>query len=104
MLRIPTNRPPTSPGEILQEEFIVPNNLTQASVARAIGVPYQRLNEVVRGVRKLTPETALRLAAYFGTTADFWLNLQLQVDLYYAMKTEAKALKRISPLIVNLQD
>ena len=98
MAFIPANRAPTSPGEILLEEFIVPHELTQASVARAIGVPYQRLNEVVRGVRKLTPETALRLATYFGTTADFWLNLQLQIDLYHAMKTEAKALKRILPL------
>lgn len=98
MLRLPTHRPPTSPGEILQEEFIAPNDLTQASVARAIGVPYQRLNEVVRGVRKLTPETALRLATYFGTTPDFWLNLQLQVDLYNAVRAEAKALERITPL------
>lgn len=78
--------------------FIEPMELTQAEVARAIGVPYQRLNEVVRGVRKVTPETALRLGRYFDTSPGFWLNLQLAVDLYDALRSESEALERIKPL------
>ncbi len=98
MVRIPTDRPPTHPGEVLLHEFIEPLGLTQAEVARALGVPYQRLNEVVRGVRGVTPATALRLARYFGTTAALWLNLQLAVDLYEAERQEAEALAAIEPV------
>ncbi len=72
--------------------------LTQADVARAIGVPYQRLNEVVHGRRAVSPSTALRLARYFGTTPDLWLNLQLAVDLYQAQQEEGKALESIQPV------
>ena len=72
--------------------------LTQAEVARAIGVPYQRLNEVVRGIRALTASTALRLARYFGTTPAFWMNAQLAVDLYRAARKEAAALAAIQPI------
>jgi antitoxin HigA-1 len=98
MPRIPTHRAPTHPGTILLHQFIEPMNLTQAEVARAIHVPYQRLNEVIRGVRALTPETALRLAKYFGTTPTLWLNLQLARDLYEAQKREAQALEQIEPV------
>lgn len=98
MPRIPAQRRPTLPGEILLHEFIEPLNLTQAEVARAIDVPYQRLNEVVRGARRVTPETALRLAKYMGTSPDFWLNLQLAVDLFEAQRAETEALKKIRPV------
>lgn len=98
MVRIPTHRPPTSPGELLLEEFIRPLGLTQAEVARAIGVPYQRLNEVVRGTRALTASTALRLARYFSTSPALWMNAQLAVDLFAAQQAEAEALAAIEPL------
>ena len=98
MPRIPTHRAPTPPGAILLHEFIEPMDLSQAAVARAIGVPYQRLNEVVRGARAVSPSTALRLARYFGTTPDLWLNLQLAVDLYQARLAEGKALDAIQPV------
>lgn len=98
MPRIPTHRAPTPPGEILLHEFIEPMNLTQAEVARAIGVPYQRLNGVVRGARAVSVETALRLAKLFGTSPDFWLNLQQAVDLYRAQREEAEALATIEPV------
>ena len=98
MPRIPTHRAPTLPGAILLHEFIEPMELTQAEVARAIDVPYQRLNEVVRGARAVSPSTALRLARYFGTTPELWLNLQLAVDLYQAQQEEGEVLESIRPV------
>ena len=92
MPRPPTHRPPTPPGEVLLHDFIEPLGLTQADVARAIHVPYQRLNEVVRGARAVTAETALRLAKLFGTSPDLWLNLQQAVDLHEAQQREGEAL------------
>jgi len=84
MIRIPTNRQPTHPGEMLLEEFLTPMNITQRELAHAIQVPYQRVNEIVNGRRGITPSTALRLARFFGMTPDFWMNLQLRWDLYHA--------------------
>jgi addiction module HigA family antidote len=75
MIRVPTHRPPTHPGEMLLEEFLRPLNLTQRELAQAIHVPYQRVNEIVNGRRGITPSTALRLEKYFGMPADFWLKL-----------------------------
>jgi addiction module HigA family antidote len=80
--RIPSDRPPTPPGEMLLEEFIRPLGMTQAELADRIGVSYVRLNEIVNGRRGITPSTALRLARALGTTPQFWLNLQLALDLY----------------------
>ena len=97
MVRIPTNRPPTHPGEMLREEFLQPMGLTQQALADAIHVPYQRINEIVNGRRGITPNTALRFAKYFGTSVGFWMNLQLRCDLYSAQKIEAETLKRIVP-------
>ena len=94
----PSHRPPTPPGEILLEEFIRPLKLTQRQVADAIDVPFQRLNGIVRGRRAVTSSTALRLASYFGTTPQLWLNLQQAVDLHEARTKEAAALARIEPL------
>ena len=71
--------------------------LTQRELADAISVPYQRINELVNGRRGMTPGTALRLAKYFGTSPDFWMNLQLRWDLYHAEQTEAKQLQQIRP-------
>lgn len=94
-MRIPTNRPPTHPGEMLREEFLIPMNLTQKELADSIQVPYQRINEIVSGKRGVTPSTALRFAKYFGMSADFWLNLQIKFDLYFAQKKEKQVLERI---------
>jgi addiction module HigA family antidote len=97
MIRVPTHRTPTHPGEMLREEFLVPMGLTQRELAKAIHVPYQRINEIVNGRRGITPSTALRLAKFFGVSADFWMNLQLRWDLYFAQRAEAKQLERIRP-------
>ena len=72
--------------------------LTQRDVADSIGVPFQRVNELVNGRRGVTPSTALRLGRYLGTTPDFWLNLQRRWDLYHASRAEAKALLKIKPI------
>ena len=98
MVRIPAHRQPVHPGEILLEEFLKPMGLTQRELAEAIQVPYQRVNEIVNGRRGITPSTALRLARYFGTTPDFWLNLQKRVDLYEVWKKEEQVLEAIHPL------
>ena len=78
---IPENRIPTHPGEILLEEFLKPLELTQVQLAQHIGVPTQRINEIVNGKRGITPETAWLLAQAFGTTPEFWMNLQANHDL-----------------------
>ena len=90
MVRIPTHREPTHPGDMLLAEFLEPMGITQRELAEAIHVPYQRVNEIVNKKRGITPSTALRLAKFFGVSEDFWLNLQLRWDLYKAKKSEAK--------------
>jgi antitoxin HigA-1 len=95
---IPTDRPPTPPGEMLLEEFLNPMQITQRELAEAIHVPYQRINEIVNGKRGVTPSTALRLAKYFNTSADFWMNLQQRCDLYEAIQSEESVLKEITPV------
>jgi addiction module HigA family antidote len=97
MVRVPKNRIPTHPGEMLREEFLIPMGITQRQLADGIGTPYQRVNELVNGKRGITPSTALRLAKYFGTTPGFWMNLQLRWDLYRAQKSEASQLEKIKP-------
>jgi addiction module HigA family antidote len=95
MVRIPTHRKPTHPGEMLVEEFLRPMGLTQLELADGIHVPYQRVNELVRRRRGVTPSTALRLAKFFGMSPDFWVNLQLRWDLYHAEAEEAVELRKI---------
>ena len=95
MVRIPTHRSPTHPGEMLLEEFLTPMGITQRELAVAIQVPYQRINEIVNGRRGVTPSTALRLAKFFGTSPDFWINLQLRWDLYHTQQVEQETLKSI---------
>lgn len=97
MVRIPTHREPTHPGEMLLEEFLKPMGLTQRELADAIGVPYQRVNEIVNGRRGVTPSTALRLAQFFGTSTGFWMNGQMRWDLYRARKSEGREIRRIKP-------
>ena len=77
----PDNRVPTHPGEILLEEFLAPLGQTQVALAKHLGVPVQRINELVRGKRGVTPETAWLLAQALNTSPEFWLNLQASYDL-----------------------
>ena len=98
MVRIPTHRVPTHPGEMIREEFLIPLGMTQRELADGIRVPYQRINEVIRGRRGVTPSTALRLAKFFGTSAGFWMNLQLRWDLYHAQANEAEVISSIEPI------
>lgn len=81
-------RPPTHPGEMLQEEFLGPLGLTQAEAARRMRMSTNRLNELVRGKRGVTAETALRLARLLGTSPEFWLSLQMCFDLWHAFQDE----------------
>jgi len=98
MVRIPTHRIPTHPGEMLLEEFLNPMGLTQRELADAIHVPYQRVNDIVNGRRSITPSTALRLAKYFNMSADFWMNVQLRWDMYFAQQAEDAVLETIQPV------
>ena len=76
--------PPVHPGEILLEEYLIPLGISQNKLGRDLGVPAQRINEIVRGLRAITVDTALRLARYFNTSPQFWLNLQSHYDLEMA--------------------
>ena len=78
---IPAKRIPTHPGEILEEEFLKPLGISQVAFAAHLGVPVQRINELVRGKRGITPETAWLLSQALNTTPEFWLNLQMTFDL-----------------------
>ncbi|MBF8277690.1 MAG: plasmid maintenance system antidote protein, family [Candidatus Brocadiaceae bacterium] len=97
MVRVPTSRIPTHPGEMLLEEFLSPMGITQRDLANNIHVPYQRVNDIINGRRGITPSTALRLAKFFNMSADFWMNLQLRWDLYFAQQDEDKVLETIHP-------
>ena len=98
MTRIPTHRMPTHPGEILFEEFLAPLGVSQRELADAIQVPFQRVNEIVNGRRGVTPATALRLARFFGTSPEFWMNLQQRWDLKTALVSETRALQAVRTL------
>lgn len=95
MVRVPTNREPTHPGEMLIEEFLTPMGISQRDLAEAIHVPYQRVNELVNRKRGITPSTALRLGKFFQISAGFWLNLQMRWDLHKAQQSEGPDLKLI---------
>ena len=98
MARIPKNREATHPGEMLLEEFLLPMGLTQKSLADAIHVPFQRINQIVSGKRGITPSTALRLGKFFNMSPGFWLNLQMRCDLQSAERTERTMLREIRPI------
>jgi addiction module HigA family antidote len=90
---LPENRIPTHPGEILLEEFLNPMGMSQVAFAKHIGVPTQRINEIVRGKRGVTPDTAWLFSQAFGTTPEFWLNLQAAYDL--ARTRPARTVERV---------
>ena len=91
---IPENRVPTHPGEILQYEYLEPMGLTQVALARHLKIPTQRINEIVKGKRGISPETAWLLSQAFGTTPQFWLNLQMNYDL--AVNRPEKQVEQLS--------
>jgi addiction module HigA family antidote len=97
MFFVPTNRTPTHPGEMLLDEFLIPMGITQRDLADAIHVPYQRINDLVNGRRGATPSNALRLAKFFGNSPEFWMNLQLRWDLYFAQQAENTVIETIHP-------
>lgn len=102
MTRLPTHRAPTHPGEVLLEDFLKPLEMTQSQLAERIGVSYPRINEIVKGRRGVTPDTALRFSRLFGTTPEFWLNGQRNWDLWHAMRApSAAAIGKIRPLEMN---
>lgn len=92
---MPKRLPIISPGEVLLEEFLKPLELTQNHLARAIDVPAGRINDIIRGKRTLTTDTAARLAVYFRTTPDFWLNLQSHYDAKVAARDLVPRLAKI---------
>lgn len=97
--RLPTHAPPTHPGEMLLEEFLRPLGMSQSAFAIRLGVSFPRLNEIIRGKRGVTPDTALRLAQVTGMSADFWLGLQQDWDLWHALRSkEARRIAKLAPI------
>ena len=99
--RLPQHRPPTHPGEMLLEEFLKPLNLSQAEAARRLKMPLNRLNELIKGKRGITPDTALRLSELFKASPELWMNLQAAWDLWHAREDrkargEAGSIKAIA--------
>lgn len=91
---IPRNRIPSHPGVVLLEEFLVPMELTQAALSKHLDIPTQRINEIVKGKRGISPESAWLFAGAFGTTPEFWMNLQNNYDL--AVNHPSKKIKKIA--------
>jgi addiction module HigA family antidote len=98
---IPKNRRPSHPGEIIKYEYLEPLNMTQQQLANAIGVTRVRINEIILGKRSVTPDTAFRLAKYFNTTPDFWINLQINVDMWDTLQSHKKDYEKISSISVS---
>ena len=101
MIRIPTHRELTHPGEILRVQFLDPMSISQRELADAIKVPYQRVNGLINKKLGISPGTALRLAKFFGNSPSFWMNLQLRWDLFHAQKRDAGMLAKIIKHKVN---
>jgi len=96
---IPTHARPITPGNILLHDFLEPLGVTQIEFAKHIGVTPTRLNEIIKGKRGITPDTALRFEYALGPSAGFWLNLQLMVDLYDATHSDAaKTIRKLKPI------
>ncbi len=95
---LPKYRRPTHPGEIIRHEFLEPLNITQQELADAIGVTRVRVNEIILGKRSITPDTAFRLAKLFNTTADFWIGLQVNFDMWETLQSNKAEYERIRPV------
>lgn len=97
--RLPTVIPPVHPGEMLLEEFLKPLGISQSAFAIRLGVSFPRLNEIIRQKRSVTPDTALRFAQVTGMSADFWLGLQLDWDLWHVLRSkDTERIAKLSPL------
>ncbi len=88
---IPNRRTATHPGEVLREEFLKPLQIQQTKLARKLGIPVNRINEIVRGKRGITADTAWKLARFFDCSPEFWMNLQTQFDLSRARPSRTRA-------------
>ena len=97
-MAVETVMPPVHPGEILLEEFLRPLDVSQYQLAKELGVPARRINEIVHGQRRISADTALRLTRYFGTSERFWMNLQARYDLEVEKDRLGAALDGIRPL------
>lgn len=98
MKRAANKLPPIHPGEILREEFMKPRDLSQNALARALNVPPRRINEIVLEKRGITADTALRLARYFGTSAELWTGLQADCDLRLTRQEKARVIEPLAAL------
>jgi addiction module HigA family antidote len=94
-------RMPTHPGEILKEDFMAPLKLTQMELAKALKTSFRTINEILNEKRSISPDMALRLARFFGTSPDVWLGLQADYDLYKAKLKSKKTIDEIKPLATN---
>lgn len=98
---IPTHRRPTHPGNILLHEFLEPFALSPKALAENIGISSRVISELLRERRRVSPELALRLAQYFRTTPDFWLNLQHNVDMWDTLQVKHTSIQAITPLVAS---
>lgn len=99
-LLVPTNRRPLTPGSVLREDFLEPLDLTQGKAAAALGIDRTSLNELLNGRRNMTTEMALRLSHAFCTSPQYWLNLQIAVDLFDAQQSDVAAEIECRPVLV----
>ncbi len=90
-------RTPTHPGEVLKEDFLSPLGITQVELAKALKTSFRTINEILNEKRSISPDMALRLARYFGTTPDVWVGLQADYDLYWAKMKSGKTINEIKP-------
>lgn len=100
--RLPKNRRPTHPGEVLRVDFLMPLGITQKEAAERLRISYPRMNEIINGKRAVTPDTALRLGKFTSTEPEFWLNLQQALDLWDAMHSDAATeVDEIEPAVAH---
>ena len=92
----PQSRKPTPPGEILKFEYLEPLKMTQQQLADALGITRVRVNEIISGKRAITPDTSYRLAKYFNTTPGFWMNLQLNIDMWETLQKHGEEYEKIT--------
>ena len=90
-MRLPKNRPPTHPGQLLLEDYLKPRGISQTDAAAAMEMPLNRLNEIIRGKRGVTADTALRLAKSLKTDPELWMNFQVAWDLWHAARAQRRA-------------
>jgi addiction module HigA family antidote len=101
-MRLPKNRPPVHPGEILLEEFMNPHGMCQSEMARRIGLSHKHINEVVNCKKPISPDMALRLSRLFGTSLELWLNGQMAWDVWHAMRGKnASKFEAIEPIALH---